>query len=120
VIEVRLSEESVAAAKELEGLDERGELFAEEGDDSFLQSSSSIDQASRRLLAALDMDLLREIGEEFPDETSSRLLNPERPSNRHRHGPHVSAMLKVPLGNGYCAYGHFAEGACWYDGIGRC
>lgn len=115
MIEVRLSDQSLEATRKLEELSKEGELFDEKG---VARSSAEVESATRRLADALAADLLRELGEESGGERSYRILNPQ-PSGGHRPGDHAG-HLKVELGNGYCAYGHVEDSACFYDGIGRC
>ncbi|GAC1658759.1 MAG: hypothetical protein NVS9B15_20670 [Acidobacteriaceae bacterium] len=53
------------------------------------------------------------------DEKEDRERREERERGQH-HGPMMACAIKVPLGNGYCAYGRYEGNACYYDGIGRC
>ncbi len=120
MIKIHLSETSVAAAQELDKLLERGELFSEDG---YLRSTPSVDTASRSFINTVKRDLLREVGGQSDGQASLHLLNPEKPSDarryhRNRHG--ISCFFKIEVGNGYCAYGRYEGGACWYDGIARC
>ncbi len=119
MLEVQLSERSEAAARKLDELHERGELF---GEDGYLQAGPAVEEATQEFRETVARDLLREIAGPADAPASLSLLNPEKPSELaryHRSGGLVS-HLKVELGGGWCAYGHVGGGACWYDGIGRC
>jgi hypothetical protein len=119
MIEVVLSEHSVAAARKLDELHESGELF---GPDGYLRSGPAVEAASREFLDSVTRDLLLDIAGPSDSSASLHLLNPEKPPGlaRYHRGGGLVAHLKVELGGGWCAYGHVSGGACWYDGIGRC
>jgi hypothetical protein len=116
---VKLSNESAMAAREFQRLVQDGRAF---GNGFKLKKSSELSSASKDLFAALAKDIARHIGKRGKSNGTGQILWPGSLNQRKRKRRHplFACPIRVPLGDGYCAYGRYEGGACWYDGIGKC
>ena len=114
--QIQISAHTETFSKKLEQLCSEGKLF---GEDFRVLETKEVEQVSEKLIEDLGRDLAKHLGESNGN-TRGKVLFAGPIHGTHHAPPVVSLQIVAYLGNGYCAYGHYAGGACWYDGIGKC
>lgn len=108
--EFEMSSETERAAKNLEVIYEKGELY---GDDLLVSNVENVQRTVTDLANALSRDMKRHLG-------LSEDLDYGKLSFTVTYNGRIP--IKQELGNGYCAYGalDFDTMQCVYDGIAAC
>jgi hypothetical protein len=119
--EVRLSKEATAPGQELHKLHGAKKIFQKE-----LHPTNVAHALAKQIAEGAGRAFAAHLEADYAGGATFVLLDTDivmlEPPVTGRASAPKNARIKIEVGNGYCAYGHYdcSVGVCVYDGIGRC